>query len=491
MTEISSLEFFAPLFEPRSVAVIGASSTAPNQANNFLRNLRDYGFAGAIYPIHTTATEIDGLLAYPTLAATPGPIDYAFVAIAAPRVPDILQAANGRVRFAQVMSSGFAESEAGVALQHALVRAAHAGGMRLLGPNCLGTHSPRGRLTFLERAPPETGAVGVISQSGGLSVDILRRGQNRGLGFSGLVTVGNSADLGPSDLLEFFLADPLTRVIGLYIEDIADGRRFFNLLSRANAKKPVVLLKGGRTAAGQRAAASHTGSLAQDDRIWSAMARQTGTILVDTLDEFLAALLIFQTLQAHPKEATQRVVLFGNGGGTSVLASDAFARNGFAISTFDDPTLAALAELHLPAGSSIANPIDVPASILRQENGAVGERILDVIHSAGTVHALVMHLNLPVILAYRNVDLLGNLMKAALTVRSRHQGQTHFVLVLRSDGEPDIEARKRDYRHQAVALGIPVFDELAEAGKALAALATYERYRLNHAEDRAATFEHE
>jgi acyl-CoA synthetase (NDP forming) len=174
-------------------------------------------------------------------------------------------------------------------------------------------------------------------------------------------------------------------------------------------------------------------------------------------------------------------VLFGNGGGTSVLASDAFARNGFAISAFDARTLAALAELHLPAGSSIANPIDVPASILHRENGAVGERILDVTHSAGTVHALVMHLNLPVILANRDVDLLGNLMKAALTVRSRHQGQTHFVLVLRSDGEPDIEARKRDYRHQAVALGNPVFDELAEAGKALAALAAYERYRLNHA----------
>jgi acyl-CoA synthetase (NDP forming) len=477
MAETSPLELFAPLFQPRTVAVVGASSSAGTPGNAFLRHLRDYGFAGEIYPIHPTAREIDGLPAYPSLAQTPQPIDYAYVAIAAERIPDVLEKATGRVRFAQVMSSGFAEAAAGQQLQAALVAAAHSGGMRLLGPNCLGTHSPRGRLTFLERAPAELGSVGVISQSGGLSIDILRRGQNRGLGFSGLVTVGNSADLGPNDLLEYFLADPMTRVIGLYIEDIADGRRLFEVLSRAEARKPVVLLKGGRTSEGQRAAASHTGSLAQDDRIWMALARQTGTLLVETLDEFLAALLTFQTLEARSDKFTRRVVLFGNGGGTSVLASDCFARYGFEIAPFDGGTLDALEKLRLPAGSSIANPIDVPGSILRQENGVIAERILDAVYGSGVADAVVMHLNLTVIFQYKNVDLLGNLMNAALQVGALHPGRAHFILVLRSDGEADIEERKRHYRLQAVQLGIPVFDELAEAAKALAALSAYEYHR--------------
>jgi acyl-CoA synthetase (NDP forming) len=478
MAETSPLELFAPLFQPRTVAVVGASSSAGTPGNAFLRHLRDYGFAGEIYPIHPTAREIDGLPAYPSLAQTPQPIDYAYVAIAAERIPDVLEKATGRVRFAQVMSSGFAEAAAGQQLQAALVAAAHSGGMRLLGPNCLGTHSPRGRLTFLERAPAELGSVGVISQSGGLSIDILRRGQNRGLGFSGLVTVGNSADLGPNDLLEYFLADPMTRVIGLYIEDIADGRRLFEVLSRAEARKPVVLLKGGRTSEGQRAAASHTGSLAQDDRIWMALARQTGTLLVETLDEFLAALLTFQTLEARSDKFTRRVVLFGNGGGTSVLASDCFARYGFEIAPFDGGTLDALEKLRLPAGSSIANPIDVPGSILRQENGVIAERILDAVYGSGVADAVVMHLNLTVIFQYKNVDLLGNLMNAALQVGALHPGRAHFILVLRSDGEADIEERKRHYRLQAVQLGIPVFDELAEAAKALAALSAYEYHRM-------------
>jgi acyl-CoA synthetase (NDP forming) len=479
MAEISPLEFFAPLFQPRTIAVVGASSSAATPGNAFLRHLREYGFTGEIYPIHPTAAEIDGLRAYPTLAATPEPIDYAYVAIGAERIPDVLAGAAGRVRFAQVMSSGFAEAAVGRQLQVALVAAARSAGMRLLGPNCLGTHSPRGCLTFLERAPRELGTVGIVSQSGGLSVDILRRGQNRGLGFSGLVTVGNSADLGPNDLLEYFLADPATRVVGLYIEDIADGRRLFDVLSRAHAQKPVVLLKGGRTSEGQRAAASHTGSLVQDDRIWTALAHQTGTPLVDTLDEFLAALLIFQMLHAKSEKSTRRVVLFGNGGGTSVLASDCFARYGFKIAPFDEGTLRALEKLRLPAGSSIANPIDVPGSILRQENGANAERILDAVYGSGIADAVVMHLNLTVLLQYKNVDMLGNLMRAALQVGARYPGRAHFVLVLRSDGDADIEERKRQYRREAVRLGIPVFDELSEAAKALTALSAYERYRMS------------
>jgi acyl-CoA synthetase (NDP forming) len=181
------------------------------------------------------------------------------------------------VRFAQVMSSGFGEVAAGRALERQLVEAARAAGVRILGPNCLGVYSPRGKVTFIGGASAEPGSVGVITQSGGLGVDIILRGQSRGLRYSGLVTIGNSADVGPADLVEYFLADPDTRVIGLYAEDIKDGRAFFRVLREARGAKPVVVLLGGQTGQGRHAAASHTGSLASGVEIWAVSRARPGS----------------------------------------------------------------------------------------------------------------------------------------------------------------------------------------------------------------------
>jgi acyl-CoA synthetase (NDP forming) len=467
---------FAPLFAPRNVAVLGASTSGGGPAGNLLRQLREIGFAGPIYPVHPRAAEIAGFVAYPSLAALPEPVDYAFVAIAAPQVAPALAAGAGRVRFAQVMTSGFAESAAGREREAALAAAARAAGMRLLGPNCLGTYSPRGRLTFLDGLSGEPGPVGLMGQSGGLSMDALRRGERRFVRFSGAVTLGNCADLGPAELLEYFLADPATRIVGLYLENSRDARRLFELLRAAGAAKPVVLLRGGRTQEGQRAALSHTGALASDDRIWQGLARQTGTAEVETLDELVDALLTLQLLppRARPSE---RVALFGNGGGTSVLAADAFAREGFRVAPLGAEADGRLRALDLPAGASIANPIDVPANVLRREGGGVAAAILDAVCAAGETDAVVMHVNMPVVLGYRDADLLGSLIAAALRQRERAGGGPHFLLVLRADGEPLVEAKRQEYRARAVRAGIPVYDELRDAARALAAMRTVERFR--------------
>ncbi len=470
------LERFRPLFEPRTVAVAGASAEGSGPGNNFLRHLRAYGFAGPIYPIHPSAERIDGLKAYRTLGETPEVVDYAYVAVAAPRVPGLLAEASGRVRFAQVMSGGFAERPEGRELQDRLVASARRAGVRLLGPNCMGTHSPRGRLTFVEDPGNSLGTIGVLAQSGGLSIDILRRGKLRQIGFSALVTLGNSADLGPCDLLEYLLADPQTRVIGLYLEHVAEGRRMFELLRDAAGAKPVVLLKGGRTRQGERASASHTGTLAGDDRIWTGFARQVGMAMVETLDELLDVLLAFQMLAPNPAHPTRRVALFGNGGGTSVLAADCFGLRGFDVEPFSERTQAALASLHLPVGSSVANPIDTPANALRQDEGRIAAKILDIVVAQDRPDAMVIHVNLPVLLDYKNVDLLGNLIDAVLSVRARYAGVAHFVLVLRSDGELSIEVRRHAYRERAAEAGIPCYSELVDAAKALAALRSYEMF---------------
>jgi acyl-CoA synthetase (NDP forming) len=475
-TSDSVVERFGPLFEPKTVAVVGASTKGGALPNVFIRRIREFGYRGEIYPIHPTADEIDGLKAYRGLGETPNPVDYAYIAIAAAQVPPLLKDARGRVRYAQVISSGFGEVDEGKALQEELAGAARAGGMRLIGPNCLGIYTPRGRVTFAEIGPAETGPVGIVSQSGGLGTDIIRRGLTRGLKFSGLITVGNCADIEPNDLLEFYLADPQTKVIGLYIEMAQDGRRLFEMLHNARAVKPVVILKGGRTRQGLAAAVSHTGSLAGDDRAWVALSRQTGCVLAETLDEFIDTLLVFQALTPQTQHPTRRAVLFGNGGGASVLATDYFARQGLDVAPFGQETIAPLAALKLPPGTSITNPVDCPVGTLQQDDGRVAEKILDIIYGSGKPDALVMHLNLSAFVGRTKPEVLDNLVQAALRVQARYPGQAHFVLVLRSDGEPALEERKRAFRASAVALGIPVYDEMSNAGRSLAALAWHERF---------------
>ncbi|MDA0657164.1 MAG: CoA-binding protein, partial [Proteobacteria bacterium] len=471
---------FQPLMAPKTIAIIGASATGHTVANTFIRRIQAFGFKGPIYPIHLKADEVDGLKAYKSLGETPEPVDYAYIAIGSANVPPLLRAANGRVSFAQVISSGFGEVSEGVALQQELVAAAHEGGCRAIGPNCLGAYSPRGGLTFPEDAPKTVGHVGVISQSGGLGTDIVKRGQIRGIQYSGVITVGNSADINPNDILEFYLADEQTKVVGLYLEGVKDGRRFFDLLHRAKGKKPVVLLKGGRTAEGRQAAASHTGSLAGDERVWDALTRQTGCLMADTLDDFLDVLMAFQILIARPDRPTNRIAMFGNGGGTSVLATDFFARHNLSVEPFDAKTVQALADLKMPPGTSIANPVDAPVGTLQQENGLIAEKVLEAIYTNFKPDAVVMHLNLAAFVGRGPVDPLENLIGAAVRIQECYPGQAHFLLALRSDGAPEVEVSKKKYTELALAAGIPVFGELDNAAIALEALKHVEQFRLSH-----------
>jgi acyl-CoA synthetase (NDP forming) len=472
---MSALEQFSPLFAPASVAIIGASASSVSAGNRFIRHMKTFGYDGPMYPIHPSAGEIEGLKTFASTSELPGVIDYAYVAVAAVQVPSVIRSLAGRVRIAQVMSSGFGETSAGHGLEQQVAQAARDAGVRVIGPNCLGVYSPRGRMTFTERTSADPGVVGVVCQSGGLGIDIIRRGQNRGLRFSGLVTVGNCADVRPSELLEYFLASPDTSVVGLYLEGAGDGRQLFEVLSAANSRKPVVLLKGGRTRQGQRAAASHTGALSGHDQGWQALAAQTGVVLVESLDAMIDALMVFQCLVPRVCP-TKRAVLFGNGGGTSVLGTDAFAKARFEVGAFDPMVLATLEALNLPAGSSVLNPIDIPAGALQQDEGRIAEHVITAVQDSGAADVLVIHINMTVVLSFRHVDMLGNLIEAALRVKARDRTGMHVVLVLRSDGEPDVEQRKREYRQRAVAAGIPVFDELIPAVGALSALRHVETF---------------
>ena len=465
---------FASLLRPSTVAVLGASATGTTIANTFIRRLKAYGYAGRIWPVHPAAERIEDLPVLRSLAEAPEPIDYTYVAIGAARVADALRGAGGRLRFVQVISSGFAEVEEGQGLERELVTLARRDGFRLVGPNCLGTYSPRGGLTFPEDAPREPGPIGVVAQSGGLSTDIIKRGQSRGVRFSALVTIGNACDVGVAELVEQFIADEHTRAIGLYLESARDGRALHRLL-RGERARPVVLLKGGRTRQGTLAAASHTGSLAGDLRAWEALCAQTPCVAVDTVDRFVDALLALQVLSLRPQRPTRRVVLFGNGGGTSVLAADYFAALGLDIEPMAPEAVERMRALGLPPGTGIANPIDTPVGTLLTDGGGIARVILDIIHEASGADALVMHLNLAAFVGRASVDPVERLIAIAEEVGRARPGQLHFLLVLRSDGSQALDDARRTYRARALAAGIAVYDEIADAGHALAAVSALER----------------
>lgn len=480
ITQDPLLEFL-PLFEPKTIAVLGASTKDVAIANTFIRRLKDFGYGGQIYPIHPQASEIEGLTAYPSISEAPEPVDYAYIAIGATRIPDVIAEAAGRLKIAQVISSGFGEMEEGRGLQEELVQKAAAAKVRVLGPNCLGTYSPRGGLTFPVGAPRDVGRVGVVSQSGGLSTDIIKRGQWRGLRFSGLVTIGNSADVTPHELVNYYFADPQTKAVGLYIEDVREGRAFFDLLRNHPAPKPVVILKGGRSALGRTAAASHTGALAGDDRAWDALAAQLPVALVTTVDEFIDALLVLQSFELRPDKPTRDVVLFGNGGGSSVLGTDVFAANGLTVAPFSAKVLAPLEAMGLPPGTSVLNPIDTPVRTLQEKDGWIAGEILDHVLVGAAPDAVAMHLNLAAFVGRGSVDPIDNLFAVIEDRVRKFPGVAHFALALRADGSAELDEKRRVYREKARLLGIPVFDEIPAMAGALAIVAHLEKRLANRA----------
>lgn len=473
---LPAVDEFSSLFAPQTVAVLGASATGRNGANGFLRSMLDYGFPGRLVPVHPKATHIEGLPAVASLAEVEGSVDYAYVALPAAAVADALDRAGGRVRFAQVISSGFAETAEGIELERDLVTRMRGLGTRIIGPNCLGTFAPAGRLTFVPDSPHTQGGVAVVSQSGGLSVDILRLGTTRGLAFHSITSIGNQGDVTAGELLQYLLADRSVTTIGLYLESLAAGREMLEVLTRAGASKPVVLLAGGRSSGGARAATSHTGALTGNHRLWPALARQAGVALVESLPNLLDVLLTFDTVELDALPGTFGAVLFGNGGGASVLAVDALERVGIRTPMLPPDLVDGLDSLDLPPGNGLHNPIDVPAGTLAVRRGAVAADILGPVLAHVRPSVVICHLNVGIIqrnLGALHGDVTGTIIDAVAAARDRAPTHVHHLLVLKADGKPDTEAQLADYRARARARGIPHFATMEDCAVAAGALVRY------------------
>lgn len=356
---IASLRAFV---KPCSIAVIGASHREGTIGNKLFRNLLTQGYKGVVYPVNPNTEVVAAVRAYPSVLDIPGDVDMAVIIVPAGAVlPVVHECGRKGVRGLVIVSAGFGESGAeGQERQDRLIRIARSYGMRVIGPNGMGVINTDPAVsmnaTFSSIFPP-AGHLGFCSQSGALGLAILEYAQSLNIGLSHFVSIGNRADVSSNDFLQFWEDDPSTSVVLLYLESFGNPRKFAQIARRVSEKKPIVVVKSGRTAAGSRAAASHTGALMTGERTSEALFVQAGIIRVNTLDELFD---VANLLQQQPLPPGKRVAILTNGGGPGIMTADACVAMGLEVPALSEETRAALASF-LPDRASLANPIDMTA----------------------------------------------------------------------------------------------------------------------------------
>lgn len=344
------------ILHPRSIAIVGASPRG--RGGRFLSPLQELGYKGNIYPVNPKYPEIMGLKAYARVTDISGPVDYVISSVPSTQALGLIKdcAAKG-VKCVHLYTARFGETgrQDAVDLEQEILAAARKGGVRIIGPNCLGLYYPAEGIAFNTGMPRESGTVGVASQSGGALMDIVGSSAQRGLRFSKAISYGNALDFNECDYLEYLTGDPQTKLILMYIEGVRDGKRFVDTLKKATAVKPVIILKGGRGSAGTRATASHTASMAGSREMWQAVVDQTG---IATALDFEELVDIAVALNYLPPETGRKIGVIGGSGGTSVLAADICEEAGLNVIPIPQDIRDTLKKEGSAIWDWISNPVD-------------------------------------------------------------------------------------------------------------------------------------
>lgn len=459
-----------PLFSPRSIAVIGASRDRTSIGFAIVHNLLHGGYEGAIYPVNPHARAIHSVPCHPDVAAIPGPLDLALVVVPKRLVPATVTACLAKgARGLVVITAGFGETGAeGRAVEEALREQVRAAGARMIGPNCMGIISTDPTVAMnasFSPTPARQGTIGFVSQSGALGVAILNLAEDLGLGISQFASMGNKADVSGNDLLEYWEDDPATRVICMYLESFGNPRRFVDIARRVGRKKPILVVKSGRTAEGARAASSHTGAIAGADVTASAFLEQCGVLRADTIEELFD---VARALDRCPLPAGKRVAVVSNAGGPAIMATDALVGQGLVMADLTPETTAALSAL-LPAEASVANPVDMIASA-------------DEVAYRGCLAACLADPNVDMALVINVTPLLSNphTILAAAAEAARGQEKPVLVVMMAADAFHDEIKGRRDLP--------PVYRFPESAARALAQLARYAAWRARPAEEAPGDF---
>ncbi len=403
------------LFQPRSVAVIGASDRPGSVGSVVLRNVLQGGFAGPVWPVNARHREVGGMDAYPDVSRLPGVPDLAIICTPAATVPALVAQLGERgTRAAVVLSAGLKQPvrDGGSSLEQAMLDAARPHLLRILGPNCIGLLVPGlGLNASFAPAQAKAGSIAFVSQSGALATALLDWAAPRNIGFSHFISMGDSADVDFGDVLDWLACDAGTQSILMYVESVKHARKFMSAARAAARNKPVIVVKSGRVPAAAKAAASHTGALAGSDAVFDAAVRRAGMLRVDTLEALFDAT---ETLARRRPMSGERLAIVTNGGGAGVLATDALVLAGGTLAELSPGTIAAL-DACLPATWSRANPVDIIGDAPAERYEAALQALLDAPEADGVlfIHAPTALVPAPEIAA-RTAPLLQQRRKPVL-----------------------------------------------------------------------------
>lgn len=421
---MSSLD---PILRPSSIAVIGASRKPSSIGWQIVDNLLRHGFAGPIYPVNPKASAIHSVPAYSSIEAVPGPVDLAVVVVPKERVPAVVrESVQVGVKGFVVISAGFREvGGEGVERERELLEIVRSRNIRMVGPNCMGVLNTDGSVsmnaTFAPASPPP-GNVAFMSQSGAMGLSILDYAERLGIGISTFVSVGNKADVSGNDLLEYWRDDRGTKVILLYIESFGNPQKFVELAREISHQKPIAVVKSGRTGAGARAAASHTGALAQTDLATDAILRQAGAIRAQTVEELFD---VATAISNQPLPRGNRVAIVTNAGGPGILLADACESFGLDVTSLASESEARLRHC-LPEEASVRNPVDMIASATAKSY----ELALDCVLSDPSVDAAIASFVPP--LGIHTEDIA----EALVRVNRAHQDKPLLAVLMGQQGLP-------------------------------------------------------
>jgi acyl-CoA synthetase (NDP forming) len=420
------------LFNAQTVAVVGASSSQGKLGHEILANIINGGYGGTVYPVNPKAGEVLGLPAYPSVSACPSNLDLAVVVVPAPFVPGVLREAAAKGAGAAIIISGGFREAGREDLEEEIMAVTAETGLRLIGPNCQGINYTPNKLCASWPLVTATGSMAVVSQSGTVAATLAGWAVDEGLGISATVSLGNQVDVCETDLIEYFAGDQETRVMALYLEGAKDGRRFLEAASRAIPHTPIVVLKSGRTRAGQRAAASHTSQLAGRDEVFDAACRQYGIVRVADIESLYDSAKALQSLEL---DGGGRVMVVTSSGGCGILATDEAEACKLQVPPLPPKAVSDLREAGLLPTAILSNPLDLTVAPAEHFEAAVmvAER-----HQLADIYLLIFG------------DPIPGATEAVKTLRAR-MGSRFAVAYL---GGGDVEKGERLLMHAA---GIPVF----------------------------------
>jgi acyl-CoA synthetase (NDP forming) len=459
------------IFHPRSIAVVGASANPDTPGYDYVVSLQKFGYRGRIYPVNPRVGEILGLPAFPSLRDVPGEVDYVISCIPAAGVLDLVDdCASKGVRALQLFTGRFSETgrDEGADLERRLAQRARAKGVRIIGPNCMGLLYPGQGISFRADMPPQPGNVGLLSQSGNLLFELKYFGEPRGLRFSKAVSYGNGLDLNEADFLDYFAGDSESTVVGAYIEGVRDGRRVLAALRRAARAKPVVVLKGGRTRAGGRAAASHTAALAGQQGVWDAVVAQAGALAVDTVEDFIDMLIAFAYMR--PGNG-RRLGMVGGGGGRSVLTADLCDELGLIVPPLPRDVEQKIGEQAPDLAGWITNPVD--QSILAG-SGVGGTRVLEWMDESPDIDLLLANVGEAWALGRPNAEaLLARIPERFVQVGARTAKPLAVVIGPADYSDEKLWRLVSEAREKLVEANLALFPSVERAVRALTRFAAY------------------